>query len=361
VPTRMLSRLTCAFMLAATALFLLAAPAVAAPTVSFTDRCGFVLIQIENLGPADIILERNGVSVRTIKGSPEPIDTSQTLGAADGDELVVDLKHTSADPTHTYRKPAGCAAPSVQIAVRNACEGTLVVETSNTGSARITDFALYHTDPDEPLAQLTIPVGKATFPVAVTAGRTIFLARPVVETKLGYVVWQEISSRNIACAPDSIEARFTDDCNRVQINVRATDPDQSPWAYLAARAPAEADGTVEVNAVDAGSPGSHSLPAAIGDDEPFAVLAVTGHPVDGSVPAESWTGLSPGLFITLVAEHQHAPVASCAGGGGGDDGGLPVTGFQAALAAAIGLGLLGTGVLLVLIVRRRRIRFSSAA
>ncbi len=367
MPTRLLSRLACAIMLATAALFLTPSPASAAPTITYENRCGFVLIRVDDVGPAAVEIMRNGRRVATINGSPRPEDRTLELGSASGNVISAETDGDPLGPAHKHQPPNGCSGPAVTIDTDSACNGTLTVRANNTGSAPATGFFAFVADPDERLADLTFPVGASVNPVPATAARqSIYrIARTTPGSESGFVVWFETSAARMTCSPNSVVAQFFDTCDQVKINVAATDPDNFVWAYLVARNLGGADEVVQTNQVDPDTPRTHVIPAQLDDD--FAVYLVTGDPSGPSV-ASTATALPPGLSLTLVADHTHSN-SPCGGGAGGDSasdgdsasgGGLPVTGFQVTVAVGAGAALLVTGMVLFLVARRRRIRFVSA-
>jgi LPXTG-motif cell wall-anchored protein len=326
------------------------ASAVDGPTVEFTDACGAVGLHIVGAADQEVTFKRNGeVFARFTYPSA---DGSSLVGVqANGDVLSVQFGEGT-PVTHTYAKPEGCTLKApVNFTLEPGCSGLFLLHINNTGSAPADGYRL-KLDSGE-LEELD-PIA----PGATTL--TGFADKVEVFGALGdsAVLWLLLDrDEPKGCGPETVTATFVDTCTGVTVTVKSTIA--TPQPYVVVKNPDTAETIFDGGAVTKDVPGVHEVPAATGDEVAVYYLqpsAIDVPEVRGLLKGIKKLGKRasevPGF--KLIGAHTYAKPATC----GGTGGGLPVTGFQASLAAGIGLLLVGGGAALF-VVSRRRVRFTA--
>ncbi|MFF0177246.1 LPXTG cell wall anchor domain-containing protein [Micromonospora profundi] len=273
----------------------------------------------------------------------------QKYGARNG--AVFEIRREGL-PTRDYlhRSPDDCVdPPQLTVAAASECS-SLLVTFGNLGTTPITGIQL-----------LIEGVGGRDVAPVGTGSRNVHFrladgARFYVVTPLGsgFAYWfSGIYDKPERCTPDEVEVLFTDACEGVRVDLTSTaggvfrvevlaGSSVAGTAVLAAGGDARVDvtatpGTAVLvrDAVGGSELGRHTV------GEP--VCGTPTPPSDGTTPAPAPDGSSA------------APPAP--GGGGG----LPVTGASTTLFSLAGSLLVSTGVVLFLLARRRRLRFSAGA
>ncbi|MEV1145252.1 LPXTG cell wall anchor domain-containing protein [Micromonospora sp. NPDC049799] len=278
----------------------------------------------------------------------------QKYGARDG--AVFEIRREGL-PAREYlhRSPADCVDPP-QLTVTAASEcSSLLVTFGNLGTTPITGIQV-----------LIEGVGGRDVPPVATGSRDLHFrladgARFYVVTPLGsgFAHWfSGTYDRPERCTPDEVEVRFTDACDGVRVDLTSTAGGVFRVEVLAggsvagtAVLAAGGDARVDVTA----APGTAVLVRDVVGGSELGRHTV-GEPACGT-PTPTSDGSTPTPTSDGTAPTPDGSSAAPPGGGGG----LPVTGASTTLFSLAGSLLVGTGVVLFLLARRRRLRFSAGA
>ncbi|WP_406074665.1 hypothetical protein [Micromonospora sp. NBC_01638] len=279
----------------------------------------------------------------------------QKYGARDGARFEIRREGLPARD-YLHRSPDDCVnPPQLTVAAASECSA-LLLTFGNLGATPITGIQV-----------LIEGVGGRDVAPVATGSRNEHLgladgARFYVVTPLGsgFAYWiSGTYDKPERCTPDEVEVRFTDGCDGVRVDLTSTaggvfrvevlaGSSVAGTAVLAAGGDARVDvpavpGTAVLvrDAVGGSELGRHTV------GEPVCGTPTPTPTSDGGTPTPTPTsdGTTPG-------GSSGAPPAS--GGGGG----LPVTGARTTLFALAGSLLVGTGAVLFLLARRRRLRFT---
>jgi hypothetical protein len=296
---RSLCRIAVASLVVGFAMVGLANPAVAAPSVEFSNRCGFVLVTARDLPAGPTRVFRNGFELDPLQGPTS--SRRKRVGAAVGDQIRVQYTGLPAF-THSYQSPAGCVALSLTFTIENACNNVVLIHARNTGPVPVNDFRTVTSD--GVLQEAKFPVGDSTWPVAVVAGDKMRLQRDVHDPELGnaHTEWLvHTASTPAGCIANSVVGTFTDGCDTVAVRVASSI--NQPQVYFVFR---NFDQPVEVSVqgvVRASAPATHVFPVQAGDV--LGVYLMVAPIVDFAPPGT----VRGGLF--LIDEYTYTGPPTC--------------------------------------------------
>ena len=276
-------------------------------------------------------------------------------GAVDGDLFVV-RRDGLPDQELVFRAPEDCTgAAELTVTAATECYG-VELRLANAGSGPVTGLRVL--SPASPTPQELTPVapGAVTVVLRLSDGDNYLLAGG--GTGADMVTWFAGTYHAPAgCGPDAVSVTVTDACDGARI-------DATNRAEGAVRLRVVVDDVPTTDRViRAGDRDDFTVPAAPGAvvvvrnlelDLELArhTLAATPCPSPSPTSTPSPT-LSPSPSVTPTDGVPAEP------GDGGSGGGLPVTGASTALLGAAGTLVVGAGVVLLLVARRRRTRFSA--
>ncbi|EEP73577.1 hypothetical protein MCAG_03904 [Micromonospora sp. ATCC 39149] len=317
-----------------------------APEITMSEQCGVAVFSWDTgtIGGdetwATTVL-RNGVAIDRFEMRERG---NRRYGATDRDTFVIQRAGLP-DRNLVFRAPDGCAdAPRLAVTADAHCH-VLELHLANEGTTPITGLRLFspaHPTPEElgPLAP-----GRVTLVRRLADGDNYLLASG--EPGPEQVTWMVGTYRQPAgCGPEAVAVRIADACAGVQV-------DLTNRAEGAVRITVLVDGAATTHRwVSAGARDMFTEPAAVG-----AVVVVRNAELGldlarHTVAARVCGSPTPGG----PTDPSTAP--SDPAGDPGAGGGLPVTGAPAIALLAAGGALLTAGTAVLLLARRRRIRFS---
>ncbi|MEQ4302588.1 LPXTG cell wall anchor domain-containing protein [Plantactinospora sp. B6F1] len=316
------------------------------PPITLTERCGVAVLSWDTgtIGGEETwatTVLRNGVAVDRFEMRERG---NRRYGAADRDAFVV-RRAGLPDVNLMFREPDGCAdVPRLTVTAGAQCH-VLELRLSNEGTTAVTGLRLY--TPASPAAEELAPVppGAVTLVRRLADGDNYALVGGAPGPE--QVTWMVGTYREPAgCGPDAIAVEVADACAGVRVALSS-----------------RADGATRVTVLVDGVAAVHRVVPARANDT-FTVPAGPGAVV---VVRNPELGLDLATHtVRAVPCGSPTPDGSAgpgSGPGGGDDdagagGGLPVTGTPAVALLVAGGLLLASGTAVLLVARRRRIRFT---
>lgn len=324
------------------------APAAAdPPEIRFENRCGSVGFAWDTgtIGGGDAwptTVLRDGTLIdEFVMGARGDAD----YAARDGEVFEI-RREGLPERTFVHRSPDGCVdAPLLAVSPANECFSLMLVFV-NEGTAPVTGLQVLVAGAAPRDVGPRYP-GRTETHHPVGDGERFYVRSPLAGG--GWVTWLTgIYDRPERCTPDSVEVRYTDGCDGVRIDLA------NAAAGVIRVTVQDGDRTVGATTLAPGGTGRIDVVAAAGT-ELLVRDVVAGNELGRYVVAEPACGTPTPTEPTPTGPALTEPGGSVPPGAGG---GLPVTGAQTALLSGAGVLLVGVGVVLFLVARRRRLRFT---
>jgi hypothetical protein len=304
------------------------------PEIRFENLCGAVAFDWDTGTIGDdetwaTIVLRDGVVIDEFEMRARG---GREYGARDGALFEVRREGLPARD-YLHRSPDDCVDPPQLTVVATSECSSLLLTFGNLGATTITGIQVL----------IEGVGGRDVAPLATGSRdehhRLADGARFHVATPLGggFAFWfSGTYVKPERCAPDEVEARFTDGCDGVRVDLTST-----------------AGGVYRVEVIAGGVVAGTAVLAAGG----HARVDVAAAPGTALLVRDAVGGSELGRHTVGEPACGSSGAPPAAGGGGG----LPVTGARTALFSLAGSLLVGAGVVLFLLARRRRLRFSSTS